>query len=357
MKRLREKSNKHQGLKETYLASLEKPRKILEDTFQFLELKGNSVKVFKPNKNVNEVVQTLNRMEPLITQENDIPHAQTKLKNFPSLHKYFGDHLIEGLYMLQFRKCEDETCCIRKKESLPPPVPAPVLSADGEHYLPFEDTYGKLSTTDKNCPSLQQKHNKPKPNTKQNFKFLGSRVVAVLECAQYEKARCIFSMQSQLTPPNQQLLEDIILTCRMLLDSTSLYTATNLSCNCLIENAYYGSKSTKVVCAHCEAADIRSAEYKSKLKQYKNSFPVCQHCFNKGKKEICRSLVEPLISSSNKGNISNSVERVTTNKSVKGCYSNLSPGTSIDEVVQFNVCQTDDKVVVINEIKRQSIIA
>ena len=146
MKRLRDKSNEHQGLKETYLASLEKSRTILEDTFQFLELKGNSVKVFKLNKNVDEVVQTLNIMEPLITQENDISHAQTKLKNFPSLHKYFGDHLIEGLYMLQFRKCEDEACCIRKKESLPPPVPAPVLSADGEHYLPFEDTSTKYQT-------------------------------------------------------------------------------------------------------------------------------------------------------------------------------------------------------------------
>ena len=116
-KALREKSNEHQGLKQTYLASLEKPRKILEETFQFLALKGNSIKVFKPNKNVNEVVQTLNRIELLITQENDVSHAQSKLKNFLSLHKYFGDHLTEGLYMLQYRKCEDETCCIRKKES------------------------------------------------------------------------------------------------------------------------------------------------------------------------------------------------------------------------------------------------
>ena len=104
-------------------------------------------------------------------------------------------------------------------------------------------------------------------------------------------------------------------------------------------------------------ADIRPAEYKSKLKQYKNDFPVCQHCFNKGKKEICRSLVEPIISGSNKGNISKSVERVTNNESVKGCYSISSPGTSIDEVVQFKTCQTDDEVVVISERKRQSIIA
>ena len=78
--------------------------------------------------------------------------------------------------------------------------------------------------------------------------------------------------------------QDISLACR-LLDSKSLYTATNLNSNRLIENVYYGSKSTKLVCVHCGAADIRSAEYKSMLKQYKNVFPVCQHCFNKGKKK------------------------------------------------------------------------
>ena len=97
MKGLKEKTNEHQGLKEIYLASLEKPRKVLGDSFQFLELNGNSVKVFKPHKNLNEVVQTLNRIEPLIKQENEIPHAQAKLKNFPFLHKYFGDHLTESL--------------------------------------------------------------------------------------------------------------------------------------------------------------------------------------------------------------------------------------------------------------------
>ena len=84
MKGLREKSNDHQGLKEKFFASLEKTRQILEDTFQFLELKGSNIKVFKLNKNINGMVQMLNRIEPLITQEDDIPHAQAKLKNFPS---------------------------------------------------------------------------------------------------------------------------------------------------------------------------------------------------------------------------------------------------------------------------------
>ena len=39
------------------------------------------------------------------------------------------------------------------------------------------------------------------------------------------------------------------------------------------------------------------------------------------------------------------------------CYSILSPGTSIKEVVKFNVCQTHDEVVAINKRKRQSTIA
>ena len=85
------------------------------------------------------------------------------------------------------------------------------------------------------------------------------------------KGNCINNKQhtiSQLSPSNQQLLEGIIFTCGMPLGSKSLYTAINVNRNCLIENAYYESKSTKLVCVHCGAADIRSAEYKSKLKLY-----------------------------------------------------------------------------------------
>ena len=67
--------------------------------------------------------------------------------------------------------------------------------------------------------------------------------------------------------------------------------------------------------------------------------------------------MEPLISTSNKGNITKSVERATTNESVKGCCSISFPGTRIYEVVQFNVCQSDDEVVVIIERKRQSTMA
>ena len=40
----------------------------------------------------------------------------------------------------------------------------------------------------------------------------------------------------------------------------------------------------------------------------------------------------------------------------KGCYSILSPVTSINKVVQFNVCQADDEVAVVNKKQKQSTI-
>ena len=127
------------------------------------------------------MIQTLHRIEPLITQEDDIPHAQAKLKNFSSLH------LTEGLYMLQFRKSEEETCCIRKKESS-------LHLFLRLYFLQMMSTiyHLKIYTVNyplpkKIVPPLHQKHKNPKPNTKQNFKFLECRVVAVLEwCSMQE---------------------------------------------------------------------------------------------------------------------------------------------------------------------------
>jgi len=51
------------------------------------------------------------------------------LNTFPDLAKYFEDHLIEGLYMLQFRKVNYVLYYYQLQ------IPAPVNSPDGQHYL------------------------------------------------------------------------------------------------------------------------------------------------------------------------------------------------------------------------------
>ena len=76
------------------------------------------------------------------------------MKIFPSLQQYFDKHLTEGLYLLQFRKCDDKNCCTIKNDPLPPLIPASDMAPDGEHCLAFDDLYRKFQTTEKDCPSL-----------------------------------------------------------------------------------------------------------------------------------------------------------------------------------------------------------
>ena len=93
--------------------------------------------------------------------------------------------------MLQFRKCDDMSCCTKLNDTLPPPVSAPVLGSSKEKYLKFEDTYGKITTTEKDCPSLNTKDTTK--NETPGFKYIASRVVATKNCS-HDKMH-IFSQQ------------------------------------------------------------------------------------------------------------------------------------------------------------------
>ena len=111
MKSLREKASKHLGFKEAFQASVEAPRRLLGNVLASLQLKGKQVKCYEAGRDEREIVAALNSIDPVIEHEEDIPHAMAKLKDFPSLEKYFERHMTEGLYLLQFGKCEDESCC------------------------------------------------------------------------------------------------------------------------------------------------------------------------------------------------------------------------------------------------------
>ena len=97
----------------------------------------------------------------------------------------------DGLYLLQFRKCEDETCCQRIVIDLPPYVPSPTLQPNGEQYVEFQDLYGKVETTERYCSPLMANENRSR---KKGFKYLASCVVATLKCSLCNKPRYIYSM-------------------------------------------------------------------------------------------------------------------------------------------------------------------
>ena len=191
MNSVRSQADQHVGLKEYYLNSIEKPRRIFESTFAELELKGISFKVFEQLCDEEEVVDVLHKIQALITSDSTIPRRLTSLKSYPCLEKYLEVHLNEGLYMLQLRKCNDHICCRLRSEKWPPPVPAPVISPDGQHYLSFETLYEKVYTTEKDFPSLQVKIDKKKATAAKDHKFLSWRIVGVLECCLCGKPRCL----------------------------------------------------------------------------------------------------------------------------------------------------------------------
>ena len=239
MKAIREKSQHEQGLQEADpLASIENARKEIENSFSRLELKGKKVKTFLPTRNSREVVDALKDIDPTITADQLIPYSRSKLKKFPSLQRYFDRHLAEGLYLLQFRKCNEKNCCTIKNHPLLPLIPAPVMAPDGEHYLAFDDLYGKVQTTEKDCPSLRVKVSQKKKDNS-SFKFISSRVVAVLECSLCRKLCCVFNMNSIITVDGQRELDDIIFSCGAILNSKSLYMARHLKCASPVENAYH----------------------------------------------------------------------------------------------------------------------
>ena len=181
MKSIRRKATESQSLKEAYTSSIEAPIQKVESSFSMLDLKGKQVKIFKHNRDCTEIINTLSVIEPTIKPEENIPHAMAELPKYHQLKDYLEKHMTDGLYMLQFRKCDDISCCTKLNDILPPQVPAPVLGSSKQKYLKFEDTYGKISTTEKDCPSLNTKDTTK--NQTPGFKYIASSVVATKNCS------------------------------------------------------------------------------------------------------------------------------------------------------------------------------
>ena len=83
------------------------------------------------------------------------------------------------------------------------------MAPDSEHYLGFDDLYGKVQITEKDCPSLGlMVSQKKKLNS--NFKFIASRVVAVLQSSPCGKVHGVFNMSPIITVDRERDLDDLI---------------------------------------------------------------------------------------------------------------------------------------------------
>ena len=71
------------------------------------------------------------------------------------------------------------------------------------------------------------------------------------------KGRCIFSRNSKLNVRDERILEDILLSCAMVISSDNLYAPRSVKCVSKIEHTYYSWKSvSNLICVHCGSIDI-----------------------------------------------------------------------------------------------------
>ena len=191
---------------------------------------------FRADRVPDMVVKVLGSIEPKNKKE-DIAHGLSKLKNYPDLESYLEKHITDGLYLSQFRKCEDETCCQRIVLDLHPYVSAPILQPNGEQYVKFQDLYGKVETTERYGPSLMA--NESRSRKQEKFKYLASHVAATLKCSLCNKPCCIYSMSCSLGVTGAQLLEDFIYSCGASLPSKILCFSPEMTCRSSVERTYY----------------------------------------------------------------------------------------------------------------------
>ena len=78
MKDMRAKAKKHQGLAETYQTNLQISKIVLENCLKSMDLKGNPIQTFQPNRNTDEVIRCLSSIKPKINDESS-PSQPSKI--------------------------------------------------------------------------------------------------------------------------------------------------------------------------------------------------------------------------------------------------------------------------------------
>ena len=201
------------------------------------------------------------------------------------------------------KKCDQTSCNICKPPVLPHDIfstlhhlPDPV--PNGDHYQPFADVYGTI-TTEKDLPSLKEKesqgHKIPFNPSQQTAKNTG----VLVKCSDCSKPRLIHSkhkLKREETVWLEGLMDEMLYSCgsniqnvdvgdeivfvngkeikaRQILDR--IFLRLNLVCNTMIELPYYSAGYDKI-CVHCGDDDS--------LVTNEGKYPICAKCVRNKKK-------------------------------------------------------------------------
>ena len=291
MEDIRKEVGKSPSLEE---ASIEPVKALLSSQFMKLSLKEKAFRCFNSasDHEIDGFFDHLHDIEPSLTR-ND--RRKECLSKFSDLKQFMDRHCHIRKYVFSVKKCGKTDCSVCSLPRLPSEIfkqlsylPDPI--ADGEHYKPFEEVYGTL-TSEKDRPSLRSDaekrgHGIPfSPNAQ-----TARRSVLCSECL---KPRVIYA-QHKLSHLDQSVLDRVfdsfLYSCGSSLSGleeeihssdhhsvknlfSRVYARENLTCEAPIEIPYYSSEMFVSVCTHCGCAWTGTEE---------GRYPLCDYCKQQG---------------------------------------------------------------------------
>jgi len=151
------------GMEEEFCKSLAEPARLVSERFSQLCLKGEqftSVQGSTIPEETTDLFRSVKEIDPNIEISDTTQKALSKSER---LSRFLNTHTIRHHYIFQVKKCANSECKFGCKPVLPPDmfsqlawVPDPVIVSTTDKYLPFQDLYGKVDTTEKDRPSFKE---------------------------------------------------------------------------------------------------------------------------------------------------------------------------------------------------------
>ena len=289
------------NIKEQLTSAVEPARELMKTVIGRCKLKENDFQIFESasEDEVETLFSNIHNIDPDVTKKD----TKAKLNSRPGLKSFLDHHCRARMYSFSIKKCGQSTCCKPPRTDRPifdelHFLPDPVPDATKEHYLSFQDLYGKQEMEDPMEKHLPQKA-KSKPGT--NIPFVATiqsakTVQRFIKCTECGKPRVMYAQRKVNNEQQQQLdrvLDGYLYTCGGELQDIipeepsedhevldKVYVRGNLNCCDVIECTYYGVTHFPLICVHC--ADDES------LTTNPAKYPICLECTRTGKQAVLK---------------------------------------------------------------------
>jgi hypothetical protein len=297
-----------------------KLQKTVGDRFSRMSLKQKPIDVQDPVEE-NDIRSLEEMLESLFPGLDVSKLTKQGLKKNQAYQNWLQKHCRERTYSFQIRKCSDLLCCKAPKLTELEWLPDPVLDSSGDHYLPYDQVKGTV-TTDENRPSARPAKEKlgyslegpaakkikksttrkddascssqPDMSTETGI-FTAQMARSFITCIECLKPRLLYSKYT-LTSRQALLLtvvqDDAEFTCGspLVVSGHPLHNVIHarqpMNCADPVEVPYYTAAFGRVdICAHCAVPDcVADADLRSR---FKTVLPCCASCFELGFRPLC----------------------------------------------------------------------